>query len=371
MRSGTTAFSATDLFSADEIAAAAGVEAARVRAIIAEGRVVAFRRFVAAPDAIELVRRLTTAAGADVLLEHVPVSLPDTPHRRSLVGLFASGLTHVCAFVLMLLLAAFGLLSPNDTDEHVDNLKQARLVYLMTPGPGGGGGGGGMKMPTPPAPAKEKAPEPVKKKIASPVPPVRRPPPPRPTPPPERPTPPPPPPPPIQPSPVEPPPPVPAPPAVQAPVVSVPADPVTRPGVPASNAPAPSVGPGTGGGAGTGAGGGLGEGRGGGIGPGTGGGTGGGPFRPGSGIEPPTVAREVRPSYTEEARRQGIEGDVVLEIVVLRDGRVGNVRVIRSLGAGLEQRAIEAVRQWRFNPARRQGQPVDVVVEVSVGFTLR
>jgi len=60
-----------------------------------------------------------------------------------------------------------------------------------------------------------------------------------------------------------------------------------------------------------------------------------------------------------------------MEIVVQRDGTVGDVRVLRSLGAGLEQRAIAAVKQWKFSPARRRGQAVDVVVEVAVGFTLR
>ena len=63
--------------------------------------------------------------------------------------------------------------------------------------------------------------------------------------------------------------------------------------------------------------------------------------------------------------------DAFLDLVVKQDGSVGNVRVTRSLGAGLEQKAIDAVRQWRFGPARRQGQPVDVVVEVSVEFMLR
>ena len=50
---------------------------------------------------------------------------------------------------------------------------------------------------------------------------------------------------------------------------------------------------------------------------------------------------------------------------------VGDVKVLRTLGAGLQQRAIDAVRQWRFGPARREGTPVDVVVEVSVEFKLR
>jgi protein TonB len=105
--------------------------------------------------------------------------------------------------------------------------------------------------------------------------------------------------------------------------------------------------------------------------PGPGGGTGGGPYRPGSGISPPGLLREVRPDYTEEARRRGIEGDVVLEIVVRSDGTVGNVKVMQGLGGGLDQRAIDAVRQWRFSPARRFGTPVDVMVEVAVEFKLR
>ena len=60
-----------------------------------------------------------------------------------------------------------------------------------------------------------------------------------------------------------------------------------------------------------------------------------------------------------------------MEIVVRRDGSVGDVRVIRGLERGLDQRAIEAVRQWRFSPAKRRGNPVDVIVEVGVDFKLR
>ena len=159
---------------------------------------------------------------------------------------------------------------------------------------------------------------------------------------------------------------------VRSPVAPVPADAADKPGVlnqpPAATA---SPGPGTGGGVGSGSGSGTGEGRGSGIGPGSGGGTGGGPYQPGAGIEPPTLLREVRPLYTDEARRRSVTGDVVLEIVVRRDGTVGNLRVIRGLGAGLDEKAIEAVRQWRFSPAKRQGAPVDVIVEVSVEFKLR
>jgi len=161
-------------------------------------------------------------------------------------------------------------------------------------------------------------------------------------------------------------------PQVVAPVATAPADAQNRAGVVAASAPAAdSHGPGSGGGAGTGQGTGLGEGEGTGLGPGSGGGTGGGPYRPGSGITPPTLLREVKPDYTEEARRRGIAGDVVLEIVVRRDGTVGSITLLQGLGGGLDQRAIEAVRAWRFNPALRFGTPVDVMVEVAVEFKLR
>ena len=158
-----------------------------------------------------------------------------------------------------------------------------------------------------------------------------------------------------------------------APVAPVAADPKNQEGelkeVP-KEAP-PSQGPGAGGGTGSGKGTGIGEGNGSGIGQGEGGGMGGGPYRPGSGVSPPQLLKEVRADYTDEARRANVEGEVVLEIVVRRDGTVGDVKVLQRLGSGLEQRAIQAVRQWRFSPARLKGTPVDVVVEVAVEFRLR
>ena len=150
------------------------------------------------------------------------------------------------------------------------------------------------------------------------------------------------------------------------------ADPEDRPGVlEASKAETDSRGPGDRGGIGTGEGTGLGQGSGSGIGPGTGGGIGGGPYRPGSGISPPRLLKEVKPVYTDEARRRHVTGDVVLEIVVRADGLVGDIRVLDGLGYGLDQRAVEAVRAWRFSPAQRLGQNVDVLVEVAVEFRLR
>jgi periplasmic protein TonB len=157
-----------------------------------------------------------------------------------------------------------------------------------------------------------------------------------------------------------------------APVVTAAADTREREGtIEHGRGEAQSQGAGVGGGAGTGQGTGNGEGLGSGIGDGAGGGTGGGPYRPGSGIDPPRLLREVKADYTDDGRRRGLQGDVVLEIVVRRDGSVGEVTLLKGLGAGLDQRAIAAVRQWRFDPARRRGTPVDVIVEVAVEFTLR
>lgn len=161
-------------------------------------------------------------------------------------------------------------------------------------------------------------------------------------------------------------------PPVMAPVVTRPADERDREGLMAKvEEPEPSSGPGSGGGVGTGTGTGLGEGDGSGIGDGSGGGTGGGPYRPGSGVDPPRLLREVRAEYSDAARRANLEGEVVLEIVVRRDGSVGDVKILQGLGLDLNDRAIRAVRQWRFAPARLKGTPVDVVVEVAVEFRLR
>jgi TonB family protein len=228
------------------------------------------------------------------------------------------------------------------------------MVFLATPGPGGGGGGGGLLEPTPaPRALREGA-----RRISSPVP-VREPPKP------------------IAPS-LAPPEPTPPPlhseplPLLVAPIVSAPADARDRVGVlEEPRAEAESHGPGQGGGAGTGRGTGVGQGAGSGVGPGSDGGTGGGPFRPGSGIEAPRLLREVKADYTEEARRRGMTGEVVMEIVVARDGTVGDVKILRPLGGGLDERAVQAVRQWRFAPATRKGSPVDVLVEVAVEFKLR
>jgi len=132
-----------------------------------------------------------------------------------------------------------------------------------------------------------------------------------------------------------------------------------------------SSGPGSGGGVGEGAGTGIGSGSGPGLGPGSGGGTGGGAYRPGGSVSPPRVIREVKPTFTADALARKVQGRVLLELVVNRLGRVENVRVVRPLDPGLDEQAIAAARQWRFEPGRLAGTPVDVVVTLALDFWIQ
>jgi protein TonB len=132
------------------------------------------------------------------------------------------------------------------------------------------------------------------------------------------------------------------------------------------------TGPGSGGGVGEGVGTGIGPGRGPGIGPGSGGGMGGGVYRPGGAVTAPRVIREVKPTYTNEALSRKIQGTVVLELVVRADGRPSDIRVIRALDpGGLDEQAIIAASQWRFEPGRLASRPVDVLVTVMLDFWIR
>ncbi len=185
-----------------------------------------------------------------------------------------------------------------------------RLVFLAGPGPGGGGGGGG-RAPKAPVTRIER-PKPTASQSFEPEP---------------------------EPLPSR---------ALVSPVALTAGD--AKPSAPEADGSGPGAGPG--------------------VDDGTGGGVGGGPYRPGSGIEPPRLLREVKAQYTDDARRRGITGGVLLEIVIRSDGSVGEVKVLRGLGYGLDDRAITAVRNWRFAPARRLGSPVDVIVEVEVDFSL-
>ncbi len=140
-------------------------------------------------------------------------------------------------------------------------------------------------------------------------------------------------------------------------------------GDPLSGLSAPSQGSGSGG-FGSGKGGGVGSGSGPGFGPGSGGGTGGGAFRVGGGVSAPSVLFKVEPEYSEEARKAKFQGTVVLSIVVDPSGKARDIRVIRPLGLGLDEKAIEAVNKWRFKPGLKDGSAVPVQATVEVNFRL-
>ncbi len=133
-----------------------------------------------------------------------------------------------------------------------------------------------------------------------------------------------------------------------------------------------SNGPGGGGGIGTGEGGGIGSGRGGGLGPGEGGGTGGGLFHAGvNGVGLPSCFYMPNPPYSEEARKAKYSGLVLVEAVVNLDGRLTNLRVIKSPGLGLDDNTIQTLKTWRCKPAiGPNGKPVPVIVPFEVNFRL-
>ena len=197
-----------------------------------------------------------------------------------------------------------------------------------------GCGGGDNRMPDPPKKAELKG----REKVSVPTPPEPKPEPPKVEPPPE---------------------------TLNIPAQTLAAAPAASPGALTANPDTLSTGSGSGSGAG--------PGQGSGLGPGFGGGTGGGAYRPGNGVLLPQPLREVKPQYTADAMRAKVQGAVVLECVVLPDGTVGSVEVVRSLDStfGLDQEAIKAAKQWRFRPGTRFGEPVAVLVTIELTFTLR
>lgn len=265
--------------------------------------------------------------------------------RRIGGALGASVLSHVGLVALFIIIAS---LLPEPVRHAIlpDRLPD-EIVWLAQEGPGGGGGGGGNQMKEPPKkvelPGKEKITVPAVKppnlELKKPEP---------------------------EPEPKQ---------DLTIPAQTMAAATTTSPGVIESTQPSTTVSQGTGtlGGGGTGAGTGIGPGQGSGLGPGSLGGFGGGVYRPGSGVENPKLIREVKPAYTADAMRAKIQGAVWLECVVMPDGTVGEVRVIRSLDStfGLDQEAMRAAKQWRFQPGTRFGEPVPVLITIELTFTLR
>ena len=125
----------------------------------------------------------------------------------------------------------------------------------------------------------------------------------------------------------------------------------------------PSNGTGSGQGMGNGSGGGIGNGKGNGFGPGEGGGVGGG-------VSAPQVLYKVDPEYSEEARKAKYSGTVLISLVVGPDGHATGIKVVRSLGLGLDEKAMEAVAKWKFKPGLKNGQAVAVQATIEVNFRL-
>lgn len=270
--------------------------------------------------------------------------------QRSSGAAVVSFLAHVL-FAVVLYLGIRAVPAGQSTADVKPPEPNYQLVFLSEPGPGGGGGGGGNRSPDPPRrlelPGKDRIAVPVAPKVNI-------------TPPPR-----------VEPPKAEPPPV----PQMNIPVQSLASGDVAVAGVVDRSAvpTGTSQGSGSGGGAGTGQGTGVGPGSGSGLGPGTGGGFGGGAYRPGSGVSQPSLISQVKPQYTTEAMRAKIQGKVWLEVVVMADGRPGDIKVARSLDRtfGLDDEAMKAMRLWRFRPGMRQGAAVPTIIVVEMEFSLR
>jgi TonB family protein len=154
------------------------------------------------------------------------------------------------------------------------------------------------------------------------------------------------------------------------PDIAMPNNNMSNYGDPTTGIGALSNGPGWGGGIGSGRGGGIGSGTGGGLGPGSGGGFGDGVYKVGKGTTAPVLLYKKEPEYSEEARKAKFQGTVMLAVEVDASGRAINLRVVRSLGLGLDEKAMEAVRQWKFKPGYHDGKPVTVAATIEVNFRL-
>ncbi len=131
-----------------------------------------------------------------------------------------------------------------------------------------------------------------------------------------------------------------------------------------------SQGGGSGSGFGSGSGGGIGSGNGNGIGPGSGGGYGGGIYHPGGGVSNPVLIYAPDPEFSDEARRAKYQGVCVVGLIVDAQGNPQRVRIVRPLGMGLDEKAMEAVRQYKFKPAIFNGRPVPVEINIEVNFRI-
>ncbi len=251
---------------------------------------------------------------------------------RSVSGL----VVHAIAIALLILIVR---MLPDKVVQSILPNRIEDIVYLVDPGPGGGGGGGN-KSPEPPKQAQVKAQDKVNVPAAEPVKPV----------------------------------PIPEPEKIPE---TLPDNLLTVPLQNLGAAPTVAVGDVTGAansnsrGSGTGSG--VGPGQGSGLGPGSGGGTGGGIHNIGNGVSTPVPTYQPKPKYTADAMRAKVQGTVAMSAVVLPDGTVTDIRVVRSLDQsfGLDEEAKKTAAQWRFRPGLLKGEPVAVRILIELDFNLR
>jgi TonB family protein len=90
----------------------------------------------------------------------------------------------------------------------------------------------------------------------------------------------------------------------------------------------------------------------------------------GGGVTAPALLYKVEPEYSEEARKAKYQGTVVVYAEVDPNGRAMNLRIMQSLGLGLDEKALEAIKKWRFRPGYKDGKPVTVAATIEVNFRL-
>jgi protein TonB len=304
---------------------------------------VVFGSFEQPPSLIVSLKRAITDALYPPKIETTATPVEVAPLWSECRSKFPQGLSialHGAIIVSLLIFpaAASNLIPPSVTS--ITMLTAPPPLLLPKQGRSGGGGGGGLKTPTPPS--KGQPPRGADRQILPPAVEIKN----------------------LAPELI-------VEPTIVAPQLAQIQLPVMQFGDPNGVVGPPSAGPGSGGGIGTGVGTGVGPGRGPGLGPGSGGGVGGGAYSVGGGVSAPQATYTVLPEYSDDGRKGRIQGIVELLIVVSADGTVEFQNVRKSLGYGLDQKAIEAVRKWKFLPGKKDGAPVATLVSVSVNFSLR
>jgi len=277
----------------------------------------------------------------DVTAAPVEVQEIWSPDKSGYAGLASVGL-HAAVVIFIVAIPVASAFHSVPTPTTITMLTPPPLILHLPPdaGKSGGGGGGGLKTPTPPS--KGQPPRGADKQILPPAVEIKN----------------------LAPDLI-------VEPTIVAPQLAQVQLPTMIFGDPNGVVGPPSAGPGSGGGIGTGKGTGVGAGKGPGLGPGEGGGVGGGVFSVGGGVSEPTPTYTILPEYSDDGRKGRIQGTVELLIVVKADGTVDFQNVRKALGYGLDQKAIDAVRKWKFLPGKKDSVPVATLVSVSVNFSLR